>query len=308
MPSPDWTTARLVSTASPSPVTWLVEEYIPANTVTLLSSISGSGKSVIALHLGLCLLAGNEWLGIKCRQSSFGYWDQDNPDPWLTDNRICAIKRGLGLDILPSALVFRTSGRVLGTAHKIMELILWLKDNGVTVLFVDTLASVNPYPENDPNMMARCIVDNFFPMVDAGITPIILHHIGKDTMDNKGNSHRRKGIFAPRGSTALMAAVGAAFNLDKGADGTRSLECVKPRYGHSPTLVVGYDEEGYIGSPDWRVTITTPERRESRESLTQFINQNGYQNVSSRKLVELLRMRGRVTTQSSAARALSESK
>lgn len=281
-----------------------MDEYIPANTVTLISSVSGSGKSIVALHLGLCLLAGSQWLGLDCRQSSFAYWDQDNPDAWLTDNRICAIKRGLGMDILPPATVFRTKGRILGNKGLIAELIAWLVDLGIKVLIVDTLASVNPYPENDPNMMAMAITDNFFPMVDAGITPIILHHIGKDSTDNKGNTHRRKGVFAPRGSTALMAAVGAAFNLDREKE-LRVLECVKPRYGSPPAIKLAYDEEGYLGSDDWKVTILNPERRESQDSLTHFIRENDLFKVSSRKLVELLKLKGRVTTQSTAARALS---
>jgi len=262
---------------------------------------------MLALHLGICLLGGLDWLGNKCKQSVFAYWDQDNPDSWLTDNRIIAIKRGLGLDILPAANVYRTRDRVLGHRANLMQMIGWLRDIGVTVLIVDTLASVNPYPENDPNMMARAIVDNFFPMVEAGITPIILHHIGKDSVDNKGQSHRRKGVFAPRGSTALMAAIGAAFNLDREKD-LRSLECVKPRYGQPPIMKIAYDEEGYLGSDDWRVTILNPERRESQASLTHFIKENDLSKVSSRKLVEILKLKGRVTTQSTAARALSESR
>lgn len=303
---PAWIAFRQVSAATSSRVQWIVDDYIPANTVTLISSVSGSGKSILALHLALCLLAGRDWMGLNCQQCTFAYWDQDNPDTWLTDNRICALKRGMGLDIVPDGIVFRAKTRVLGNRANIILLIQWLKSLGVTVLFVDTLASVSPYPENDPTKMASAIIDNFFPMVEAGITPIILHHIGKDSMDNKGVAHRRKGIFAPRGSTALVAAVGAAYNLDRDGD-LRTLECVKPRYGHAPTLKIGYDEDSHLGSPDWRVTIINTERRESRESLTQFIKSNGYQNVSSRKLVELLKLQGRVTTQSTAARALSES-
>lgn len=303
MDQPIWVASREISAAKPSSVSWIVDEYIPANTVTLLSSVSGSGKSIIALHLGLCLASGRDWLGLKCRQSSFAYWDQDNPDSWLTDNRICAIKRGLGLDLTPTSTIFRTKMRVLGVNGRVYELIAWLKSIGATVLIVDTLASVNPYPENDPNEMARAIIDNFFPMVEAGITPIILHHIGKDVTDNKGNTHRRKGVHAARGSSALMAAVGAAFNLDRTGD-TRQIECVKPRYGESPILEITYDEEGYLGSEDWKITITSPSHKATGEFLTHFISEHHLENTSSRKLVEYLRNRGYTATQSTCARAL----
>lgn len=299
---------RPSSAAVSSPVTWLVEDYIPANTVTLLSSVSGSGKSMLALHLAFCLLSGSDWMGLKCRQSAFAYWDQDNPDTWLTDNRICAIKRGLGLNgDLPYAPIFRTNERVIGSQRNIIGLIAALRDMGITVLIVDTLASVNPYAESDPNEMARAIVDNFFPMVDAGITPIILHHIGKDIIDNKGGSRRRTGIHAARGSSALVAAVGAAFNLDKDGE-TRRLECVKPRYGLAPTLKIDYDEDGHMGSDDWIVRISSPSARVNQDFVVQFIKQHGLESVSSRKLVSLLKDRCYTTSQMTAARALNRTK
>lgn len=312
MLSLSWLSVRSIDSAAPSPASWLVEEYIPANTVTLLSSVSGSGKSILALHLALSLLSGRDWLGFKCRQSSFAYWDQDNPDSWLTDNRVCAIRLGLGADssALAGSVVFRARERVLGSAARIAEMIEWIRSIGATVLFVDTLASVNPYSENDPNQMARAIVDNFFPFVDAGITPIILHHIGKDFIDSKGNPRRRTGIHAPRGSSALAASVGAAFNLDRSTESgrlsdSRRLECVKPRYGSAPTVQLVYDEEGYIGSPDWKITVSNLGHQVSQDFVTQFITRHAVGNVSSRKLVQLLKDAGHLVSQSTAARALS---
>lgn len=289
-------------------MSWVVEDHIPANTVTLISSVSGSGKSILALHLGLCLLLGKDWLGLKCRQSTFAYWDQDNPDSWLTDNRVCALRRGFGIvDPLPTATIFRTKGRVLGQPHAIAELIMWLRSLNTTIFIVDTLASVNPYAENDPNEMARAIIDNFFPIVDAGITPILLHHIGKDIIDSRGGTRRRTGIHAARGSTALLAAVGAAFNLDREGD-QRRLECVKPRYGIVPPITIDYDEDGSMGSDDWKITISNPKNQVSQDFVAQFIQQHDLWTVSSRKLVSLLRDKGYCSSQRTAARALSRAK
>lgn len=263
---------------------------------------------MVALHLSLCLLTGSDWLGQKVTKSVVAYWDQDNPDAWLTDNRICALRRGMGLtDALPGAFVFRTRTRVLKNPRNLEALIAWLRDNGVTVLLVDTLASVSPYPESDPNAMSDAIGENFFPMVDAGITPIVLHHIGKDFVDNKGSNRRRTGVHAPRGSSALVAAVGAAFNLDKDGDG-RVLECVKPRYGVVPKINLVYDEDGSMGSDDWKVTISNPSNRVSQVFVTQFVKEHGLEKTSSRKLVHALKLRGYITSQKTASLALSRVK
>jgi hypothetical protein len=305
---PIWITSRLINDAKPSPATWIVEDHIPANTVTLINSVSGSGKSILALHLSLCLLAGRDWLGLKCQQSGVAYWDQDNPDSWLTDNRIYAIRRGLGLaDDLPEAFTFRANKRILGNDARLLEMTTWLKETGAKVLVVDTLASVNPYGENDSNAMASAIVDNFFPLVDAGITPIILHHIGKDFVDSKGTPRRRTGIHAARGSSALVAAVGTSFNLDREGE-RRSLTCVKPRYGFPPAIPIDYDEDGYLGSDDWKITITSPRIKVYQEFLVQFIKENGLERTSCRKLVDILRDRGYSTSQMSASRALNRTK
>jgi len=174
------------------------------------------------------------------------------------------------------------------------------------MLIVDTLASVN---QIDENMAAagRVISDGLFPFVDAGISPVVLHHIGKDSIDNRGNVHKKTGINAPRGSSALVAACGAAFNLMMEGD-DRYLECVKPRYGRVQPITIEYDEDGAMGLPDWTIRISTDRVKLSHENLTHMLVENRWQNLSSRKLVETLRLKGFTISQSTAHRALSESK
>lgn len=253
-------------------------------------------------------MSGIPWLGVPTQKGNVAYWDQDNPDNVLTDNRVCAIARGLGvsLESLPSSWIFRAAGPVLMNAVERKLLIDELKSRKIAVLIVDTLASVN---QIDENMAAagRLISDGLFPFVDAGITPIVLHHIGKDSIDNKGNIHKRTGISAPRGSSALVAACGAAFNLMmEGED--RYLECVKPRYGRVQPITIEYDEDGAMGLAGWTIRITTDRVKLSQENLTHMISENRWQSMTSRKLVETLRLKGFTISQSTAHRSLSESK
>ena len=179
-----------------------------------------------------------------------------------------------------------------------------LESREVKLLIVDTLASINPLDESIS--VARLIAEGFATFVMAGITCVILHHIGKSFVDNKGQKVARTGIDAARGSSALVAAVGSAFNLMYGHDDSRTLECVKPRYGRIPSIELVYDEHGAMGFPDWKITLSTPRVRVSQENLTHFIRAHNLQNVSSRKLVEILSDRGLSASQSTANRALSE--
>ena len=290
------------------PIRWIVEDVIPADTVTLISSTSGAGKSMIALHLSLCLMTDNNWLGHKCFKSNVGYWDQDNPDSVLTENRICAIVKGMGIDMssLSDSWVFRPHASAILMQEDLRnKLIVDLVSRKIGVIIIDTFASVNPYEESAV-MAARVITDGLFPFVEAGITPIILHHIGKDHVDFKGKVRKRTGIHAARGSSALIASVGAAFNLMMDGD-DRYLECVKPRYGNVRPIKIEYDENGAIGLPEWEVRIGSPsESRLSYSDLTQIIARHKLSHLSSRKLVKRLSLMGFKTSQSTASKALSE--
>jgi RecA-family ATPase len=46
------------------PLEWIVPEYIPHRTVTLLSGDGGIGKSLLALQLGMARALGREWIGL----------------------------------------------------------------------------------------------------------------------------------------------------------------------------------------------------------------------------------------------------
>src|SRR5437867_6505332 len=144
----------------------------------MISSVSGVGKSVMALHMAVCMMTGTPWLGVPIQKRGIAYWDQDNPDSILTDNRICAIAKGMGVSLAESASpswVFRAHGPVVMNVLERRQLIMDLQSRQVSVLFVDTLASINPLDENAAEA-SRVISDGLFPFVSAGITPIVLHH------------------------------------------------------------------------------------------------------------------------------------
>lgn len=308
MPSIDWSRASGFNKAISRPVSWIVDEIIPANTVTLLSSTSGAGKSVLATHLAVCALTGNRWLGIETRQCEVAYWDQDNPDATLTENRIVAVARGLGMkaEDMPPGIIFRAHGPVIDNPNEVLRLRDQLATRRIGFLVVDTLASINPWDEQGV-MFSKVITQGLFPLVEAGITPLVLHHIGKAQVDNKGQKHARSGIDAARGHSSLMASVGAAYNLLREGQ-KRYIECVKPRYGHQPPIHIDYDEDSAMGLPDWRITIATPRVNLSRVNLTQMILSKGWGAMSSRQIVEKVSLSGFFASQSTVARALSESR
>lgn len=50
------------------PMTWHVQDFIPSNTVTLLSGNGGDGKSLLALQLAVSTALGRSWLGNEVKR------------------------------------------------------------------------------------------------------------------------------------------------------------------------------------------------------------------------------------------------
>src|SRR6185503_2862054 len=169
-----------------------------------------------------------------------------------------------------------------------------------------TLASVNPWDEQGVTF-SRVITHGLFPLVEAGIAVVVLHHIGKSTIDSKGQKHQRSGIEAARGHSSLVASVGAAYNLMREGN-KRYLECVKPRYGHQPNIYIDYDEDSAMGLPDWKIMIGSPRVSISKENLTQMIQLKDWTALTSREIVKRVGLSGFFVSQSTASRALSESR
>ena len=291
------------------PVDWLIEEFFPRKTVSLIVAPTGVGKSMIGLHLALSILAGRPWLGFPCLQGAIGYWDQDNPDLDLTENRICALAKGMGIEIPrnPPSLLFRTKGRIDTARDLVLEKLIAIK---AVALFVDTFAAVNPFNENDANLMSQVVVDYFFPFVEAGISVIPFHHPAKEihlATKRQLLSFQRQGANASRGSTGLPAACGTVFNLVRDQQGSVSLVAAKPRYGNPPILGIAYDEDGEMGTPDWTISIKPARPHASVESAVAFLDEMdpaASREISSRQLVGLMTDSGYYMTQSTASRAL----
>jgi RecA-family ATPase len=62
----------------PPDLKWLVPDYIPMRTVTLLTGDGGVGKSLLAMQLMTCVSAGRPFLGMECTQGrAFGLFCED---------------------------------------------------------------------------------------------------------------------------------------------------------------------------------------------------------------------------------------
>jgi RecA-family ATPase len=87
--------------SKPAPVRrWQVEDWIPADDVTLLGADGGEGKTTLALQLAFCTVWGFPWLGNTVRQGPVIYITAEEPIPEV-HYRLEKIQKGIVLTGAP---------------------------------------------------------------------------------------------------------------------------------------------------------------------------------------------------------------
>lgn len=139
---------------------WLVEDIIPAKTVTLLMGDGGTGKSLLALQLAVATATGTRWLGRSVRPGPVLFLSAEDDDDEL-HRRLDAIAHAGGIDydamknlILrslagESALLALESPFELSPTPLYRDLEKAAADLAPALIVIDTLADVYPANEND---------------------------------------------------------------------------------------------------------------------------------------------------------------
>ena len=93
----------LLGTEEPEPLQWRVTDFVPEEHLTMLVGDGGTGKSILALHLALCICTGRPFLKMGTRQGRVLYIDHElDRDEQL--RRVHRIARAMGMDAGDTAL------------------------------------------------------------------------------------------------------------------------------------------------------------------------------------------------------------
>jgi hypothetical protein len=233
------------------PITWLVQDRIPANGITTFIGPPSCGKSFLALDLIGAILQGRDWLGGKMRDMGAVLYIAGEGGAGFR-NRIAAYNSAHagGEWALFRAMFSRLNlldsdetTRVIATVVDIQETY-----GAVKLIVLDTLnQTMAGGDENSVDGMsayisnARLLCETF----DCAI--LIIHHTGKDV--SRG----------ARGSSALKGAIDAEYTVIHETDSygvpqpIRKFVCTKMRDGelmgeHAFKLVsvtLGADDEGF---------------------------------------------------------------
>jgi archaellum biogenesis ATPase FlaH len=136
------TVEPLLGTEEPDPMEWRVADFVPEDHLTMLIGDGGTGKSILALHLALCICTGRPFLGMGTRKGRVLYIDHEL-DREEQLRRVHRIARAMGIDAADSSLSDRFQywrpTHPLGTEEHQENLLGAVGDHQIDLVILDSL-------------------------------------------------------------------------------------------------------------------------------------------------------------------------
>lgn len=184
---------------------WVIEKLVPLEGITIVSGAPESYKTWLVLLMAIAIAKGEKFLGVfPSTQHRVLIVDEENHLREVKRRMKDKLKAPSNLPIfLLSQKGFLVRDKI---AHEKVQRIC--KENGITVVFIDSLVRVNDAEENDASQMS-----SFFREVkkfcQKGITIVLLHHERKEGAV-KGSVQGRL-----RGSSEILAAPDSHISVRK---------------------------------------------------------------------------------------------
>lgn len=184
------------------PQIYRVEKIAPEGSSSMWTGDAGSGKTVAATDLGVCVSAGvDNWLGLRITQTPVLFIDEESGRARFS-RRLVAAKRGHGLSRADDLPFFFTTKAALNlrpnyqNAIPDVELLkAAIKQCGAGVVFIDALADImaggneNSVEDVQPVVMAVSRIAE-----ETGASIILIHHNAKHAGNYRGSSAIPAGV------------------------------------------------------------------------------------------------------------------
>jgi len=177
--------------ATPRPVEWLVKDLIPARHTTNLYGDSGTGKSLIALYLALCVIEGIPFLNFPTTKRGKVLYLDLELDAEIHTLRWWAIAQGAGYTTPPKGLRYvRWTHGLIGHEQALGELI---EQEQPALVIVDSFGKATGKPL-DPDLAIALY--NFFDALPVPV--LVIDHTAKPNPEVPAESAREYGTVYKR--------------------------------------------------------------------------------------------------------------
>lgn len=219
---------------------WIVPEWVPKKTVTMLGGDGGTGKSLLALQLAMSVATNTKWVGLDVEAGSTVYISAEDDKDEL-HRRLVSVANGYGLPMSDVAAmrVLSLAGKdaVLGSFGKLDNLMILTQVAEririeiacvkPTLVVLDTLADLFGGNENDRAQARQFIGLLRGIAIDFDCAVVLLAHPSKSGMGEGGDG--------TSGSTGWNNSVRSRLYLDRvvDSDDLRTVKRMKANYASS---------------------------------------------------------------------------
>jgi hypothetical protein len=187
------------------PVTWLVDQLLFDNTLSLLGSYAGRGKSLVAMAIAKSIATGEALFGryeVK-RTGPVLFVDEENSHSDLRDRML-----GMGINSDMPLKFISFEGVLVDDEQCFDRLMEAIKEVNPVLVVLDSLVRLHKAKENDASEMSR-VMRSMRLIVNEGFGVLILHHHTK----GQGDLETRA-----RGSSDIVGAIDVEYALDLRGD------------------------------------------------------------------------------------------
>lgn len=228
--------------SQPAPIEWVIKDWIPAASVSMVYGESGAGKTFITLDMACCIAASLQWHDKRTKSGIVVYLAGEGN--YGLRQRVTAWCKSKGVNNLDNLLISNKSIDLdsPAAAAQVIGAVREITDERVIAIFVDTVNNHMSGDENSArdtrNMLNACHI------VASALSAatVFNHHVG-----HAGDAKARA-----RGSSAWKASLDASILVSKDDDVIK-ISCTKMKdaeppnefFGRLETVPLGwFDEDG----------------------------------------------------------------
>lgn len=266
---------------------WLIENWIPAASITIMSGNPASYKTFLALDMAICISSGRQFLkkyGVI--KAGVLYIDEENGERLMQGR----IKKLTSENDLKIRLMCYGGVRLDGKKYKIENIIEACKRLGIKLVIFDSLIRIFDGDENSSTDMAKAFQE-LTKFKKEGIAVLITHHNRKNSTGDPEKDMR--------GSGDILASVDCQVSVSR-KEKTITMHQPKLREGEeSKPINIQVQNEGdslsfayqgdYVKSKqkdDVKPLITELIAREKRLNQTQIVDAIKNKGVGEKNIVE----------------------
>jgi hypothetical protein len=175
---------------------------IAKESLNVLAGEPGTGKTLLALNLVLCLAAGKSFLGLHVPVPCRCLFVEAEGNRTRFRERVLTARRSLGLNEEPDIPLFfppRAATFEIGEGLEAM-----IKESGALFVVLDTVGLFHEGEENSATDWKRHVVKPLRRIIEStGAAFLLLHHFGKPSEGRTGG-HRVRGTSAIKGDVDTL--------------------------------------------------------------------------------------------------------